>query len=350
MTALAMRMSRSTNGVSKIHGSVARRMWQGLFPGRSAEEVPITHVTNGVHVPSWISPLMRRLLDEYLMPGWQTHGRVTDPATWAAVDRIPDAELWAVRQEYGRWLAHWVRSKTVTDRLTRGDAMEYAMKAANTFDAEVLTLGFARRLATYKRLHLLIQDPERMLRLLDAPQPIQLLFAGKAHPRDDDAKRVLARMFDLKSDPRIGGRVAFLEDYDIGLASILTNGCGVWINLPRPPLEASGTSGMKAACNGVLNLSVLDGWWAEAYDGGNGWAIDGSEDADAAAKDARDAAALFDLLEREVIPMYYDRDAAGIPHAWIARIKASLRTIGPRFCATRMLDEYVRKIYAPAQP
>ena len=228
--------------------------------------------------------------------------------------------------------------------------MEYAMKAANTFDAEVLTLGFARRLATYKRLHLLIQDPERMLRLLDAAQPIQLLFAGKAHPRDDDAKRVLARMFDLKSDPRLGGRVAFLEEYDIGLASILTNGCGVWINLPRPPLEASGTSGMKAAYNGELNLSVLDGWWAEAYDGSNGWAIDGSEDADAAAKDARDAAALFDLLEREIIPMYYDRDAAGIPHAWIARIKASLRTIGPRFCATRMLDEYARKIYTPAQP
>ena len=350
MTALAMRMSRSTNGVSKIHGGVARRMWQGLFPGRSREEVPISHVTNGIHVPSWISPLMRRLLDEYLMPGWQTHERVTDPATWAAVDKIPDAELWAVRQEYSRWLAHWVRSKTVTDRLGRGDSMEYAMKAATTFDAEVLTLGFARRLATYKRLHLLIQDPEKMLRLLDGPQPIQLLFAGKAHPRDDDAKRVLAGMFNLKSDPRLGGRVAFLEDYDIGLASILTNGCGVWINLPRPPLEASGTSGMKAACNGVLNLSVLDGWWAEAYDGSNGWAIDGSEDVDAAAKDARDAAALFDLLEREVIPMYYDRDPAGIPHAWIAHIKASLRTIGPRFCATRMLDDYVRKIYAPAQP
>ena len=350
MTALAMRMSRSTNGVSKVHAGVARHMWQGLFPGRSAEEVPITHVTNGVHVPTWISPLMRRLLDEYLVPGWHTHERITDPATWEAVDRIPDAALWAVRQEYGKRLAHWVQSKTVTDRLTRGDAMEYAMKAASTFDAEVLTLGFARRLATYKRLHLLIQDPERMLRLLAAPRSIQLLFAGKAHPRDEEAKRVLARMFGLKSDPRLGGRVAFLEDYDIGLASILTNGCGVWINLPRPPLEASGTSGMKAACNGVVNLSVLDGWWAEAYDGSNGWAIDGSEDADAAAKDARDAAAVFDLLEREVIPMYYDRDAAGIPHAWIARIKASLRTIGPRFCATRMLDEYVRSVYAPAQP
>ena len=349
MTALAMRMSRSTNGVSAIHAGVARRMWKGLFPGRSAEEVPITHVTNGVHVPTWISPLMRRLLDEYLMPGWHTHERITDPSTWAAVDRIPDAQLWAVRQEYGRWLAHWVRSKTVTDRLARGDVMEYAMKAATTFDAEVLTLGFARRVATYKRLHLLTQDPERMLSLLVGPRPIQLLFAGKAHPRDEDAKRVLARMFDLKSDPRLGGRVAFLEDYDIGLATILTNACGVWINLPRPHLEASGTSGMKAACNGVLNLSVLDGWWAEAYDGSNGWAIDGTEDSDAGAKDARDAAALFDLLIREIIPMYYDRDTTGIPHGWIARIKASLRTIAPRFCATRMLDEYVHRVYTPIE-
>ncbi|HQR23746.1 MAG TPA: alpha-glucan family phosphorylase [Steroidobacteraceae bacterium] len=350
MTALAIRMSRSTNGVSKIHAGVARRMWQGLFPGRSAEEVPITQVTNGVHVPSWISPMMRRLLDQYLVPGWHTHERITDPATWAAVDRIPDAELWAVRQEYSRRLARWVRSRTVTDRLTRGDVMDYALKAANSFDGEALTLGFARRLATYKRLHLLFQDPGRMLSLLDAPRPIQVLIAGKAHPRDDDAKRVLSRMFNLKSDPRIGGRVAFLEDYHVGLASILTSGCGVWINLPRPPLEASGTSGIKAAFNGVLNLSVLDGWWAEAYDGSNGWAIDGGEDADTAAKDARDAAALFDLLEREVIPMYYDRDASGVPHAWVARIKASLRTIGPRFCATRMLDEYARGIYAAAQP
>jgi starch phosphorylase len=235
----------------------------------------------------------------------------------------------------------------VADRLSRGDPMDYAVKAANTFDAGVLTLGFARRLATYKRLHLLIHDPERMLHLLTAPHPIQLLFAGKAHPRDDDAKRVLARMFTLKGDPRLGGRVAFFEDYDIGLASILTNGCGLWVNLPRPPLEASGTSGMKAAFNGVLNLSVLDGWWAEAYDGGNGWSIDGAHDADEGAKDARDGAALFDLLEREIIPLYYHRDAAGVPRAWVARIKASLRTIGPRFCATRMLDEYVRSIYTP---
>jgi starch phosphorylase len=195
-------------------------------------------------------------------------------------------------------------------------------------------------------LNLLIQDPERFLRLLDGPRPIQLLYAGKAHPKDDDAKRMVVQLFNLKSDPRIGGRVAFLEDYDIGLASILTAGCDVWVNLPRPPLEASGTSGMKAAFSGTLNLSVLDGWWAEAYDGSNGWAIDSTEDANPAAADARDAAALFDLLEREVIPLFYDRDALGIPRGWVARIKASLRTIGPRFCATRMLDEYERNIYS----
>jgi starch phosphorylase len=348
MTTLAIRMSRSTNGVSKIHGGVSRGMWQGLFPGRSADEVPITHVTNGVHLASWISPLMRRLLDEYLVPGWHAWDRITDPATWAGVDKIPDEQLWSVRREYANWLAHWVRSKTVTDRLTRGDVMEYALKAANTFSSEVLTLGFARRLATYKRLHLLLQDRERLLRLLDAHHPVQLLFAGKAHPRDDEAKRVLVGMFELKPDPRLGGRVAFLEDYDMGLASILTNGCGVWVNLPRPPLEASGTSGIKAAFNGVLNLSVLDGWWAEAYDGSNGWGIDGTDDADTSRKDARDAAAFFDLLEKEVIPLFYHRDAAGVPRGWIARIKSSLRTIGPRFCATRMVDDYVQSIYTAA--
>jgi len=345
MTAMAIRTSRSTNAVSRIHGGVSRRMWQSLYPRHRDEDVPITHVTNGVHLASWISPLMRRLLDEYLAPGWHTPERITDPATWMGVDRIPDERLWAVRREYSSWLAHWVRSRTVTDRLARGDVMEYALKAASIFDPDVLTLGFARRLATYKRLHLLNQDPERMLRLLNAPRPIQLLYAGKAHPRDDEAKRVLAGMFRLKSDPRRGGRVAFIEDYDIGLASILTNGCGVWINLPRPPLEAGGTSGIKAAFNGVLNVSVLDGWWAEAYDGSNGWAIDGGGEADTARKDERDAAALFDLLEKEIIPMFYERDAAGVPRGWIARIKSSLRTIGPRFCAARMLNEYVDRIY-----
>jgi starch phosphorylase len=345
MTALAIRMSRSTNGVSRIHGAVSRRMWHSLFPGKSIDEVPIRHVTNGVHALSWIAPSMRRLLDQYLPSGWHVPERITDPDTWKAVDRIPDDELWEVRCATSKRMVGWVKSKTVTDRLTRGDTMEYVMKAASAFEADVLTLGFARRVATYKRLHLLIHEPERFLRLLDGPRPIQLLFAGKAHPRDDDAKRIVVHLFNLKSDPRVGGRVAFVEDYDIGLASILTAGCDLWVNLPRPPMEASGTSGIKAAFSGALNLSVLDGWWAEAYDGSNGWAIDGTEDLNVEAKDARDAAALFDLLEREVIPLFYERDAQGIPRGWIARIKASLQTIGPRFCATRMLDEYVRDVY-----
>jgi starch phosphorylase len=345
MTSLAIRLSRSTNAVSRIHGEVSRRMWHSLFPGRSVEHVPIRHVTNGVHLPSWTAPSMRRLLDQYLPPGWHTVERITDPDTWKAVDGIPDEHIWAVRRGTSKRLVGWVKSKTVTDRLTRGDTMEYVMKAAKAFDPDVLTLGFARRVATYKRLYLLIQDRERFLRLLEGPRPIQLLYAGKAHPKDDEGKRLIVQLFGLKSDARTGGRVAFMEDYDMGLASILTAGCDVWVNLPRPPLEASGTSGIKAAFSGTLNLSVLDGWWAEAYDGSNGWAIDGTEDPNAEAKDARDAAALFDLLEREVIPLYYERDSQGIPRGWVARIKASLRTIGPRFCATRMLDEYVRDIY-----
>ena len=347
MTALAIRMSRSINGVSRIHGEVSRRMWQSLFPGRSIGDVPITHVTNGVHLPSWISPQMRRLLDRYMPRDWHRQERVMDPATWKAVDTIPDEELWTVRRETSSRLAGWVRSQTVTDRLTRGDSMDYATMAARKFDPDVLTLGFARRLAAYKRLHIFIQDPERMMRLLDGPHPIQFLYAGKAHPRDDEAKRLLVQMFQFKSDPRRGGRVAFIEDYDIGIGSLLTSGCDVWVNLPRPPLEASGTSGIKAAVNGTLNLSVLDGWWAEAWDGTNGWGIAAAEDPNHAVVDARDATAFYELLEKEVVPLFYERDARGVPRGWVARMKASLRTIGPRFCATRMLDEYVRNIYPP---
>ena len=345
MTPLAIRMSRSVNGVSRIHGHVSRRMWQRLFAGRSVDDVPISHVTNGAHLPSWIAPALRGLLDRYLGPDWNSQGRVMDPATWAGVDSIPDEEFWAARMDASERLIRWVRSQTVTDRLTRGDSLEYSHKAAVTMDPNFLTIGFARRLAAYKRLHLITRDPERIMRMLEGPRPMQFLFAGKAHPKDEGAKAILQTMFKLKPDPRVGGRVAFLEDYDMGVASLMVSGCDVWCNLPRPPLEASGTSGMKAAFNGTLNLSVLDGWWAEAYDGTNGWAIDGTEDPNADAKDARDASALYDLLEKEVIPLFYNRDANGIPRGWVARMKASLKTIGPQFCATRMVDEYVRNIY-----
>jgi starch phosphorylase len=349
MTALAIRMSRSINGVSKIHGGVSRQMWQDLFKARSADEVPITHVTNGAHLPSWLYLPYRRLLDKYLEPGWYEQQRVTNPATWAAIENIPDEELWAARMEVNSHLIGVVKSQSITDRLTRGDDMEYVLKAAKAFDSNVLTIGFARRLATYKRLYLVTRDTERTLRLLGGSRPIQFVFAGKAHPRDEDAKRTLKEMFSLKNDPRareiVGSRVVFLEDYDMGTASLLVAGCDVWVNLPRPPLEASGTSGMKAAFNGTLNLSVLDGWWAEAYDGTNGWGIDGTEDPNHEAKDARDVTAFYDLLEKEVVPLFYDRDGQGIPRGWVKRMKACIRTIAPRFCATRMMDEYVAKIY-----
>jgi starch phosphorylase len=320
-------------------------MWQALFPDCAVEDVPITHVTNGAHLPSWIAPPLRRLLDRYLAPGWNNPKRVTDPATWQAIEEIPDGELWAVRMELSTRLINWIKSQSVIDRLTRVDSMDYVLKAAQTLDPNVLTLGFARRLATYKRLHLVTHDAQRVLRLLEGPNPIQFVFAGRAHPRDEEAKRMLQQMFELKGDARVAGRVAFMEDYDMGIASIMVAGCDVWINLPRPPLEASGTSGMKAAFNGTLNLSVLDGWWAEAFDGTNGWGIDGTEDQDIYAKDSRDAATFYDLLEHEVIPLFYDRDENGVPRGWVKRMKACIRTIAPRFCATRMLNEYVTTIY-----
>jgi starch phosphorylase len=264
---------------------------------------------------------------------------------WAAIDAIPDQELWAVRNEQRARLVTFVRERSVTDRLARGEPLSYAELAARTFDPGALTIGFARRVALYKRLDLLIQDPPRALALLGGARPIQVVIAGKAHPRDDEAKRALQLIFGLKDAAVVGARVTFLEDYEMHIAQALVSGCDVWLNLPRPPLEASGTSGMKAALNGGLNLSVLDGWWIEAFDGQNGWAIDSQPAPDARTQDARDAEALYGLLEREVVPQFYERDAAGLPRRWIQRIKHSLRTIGPRFCTARMVNDYLVKVY-----
>jgi starch phosphorylase len=343
VTPMALRLSRAANGVSRRHGGVARATWQGLYPGRVA---PIGHVTNGVHLPTWMAPAMRDLLQSHLGPGWEA--RAAEPATWAAVERIPDEELWAVRQGLRRQLVQYARERSTVDRLSRGDSIEYAEAAANTFEPEVLTVGFARRLATYKRLYLLTYDRARALQLLQGERPIQILIAGKAHPQDEEAKRVVQQqLFPLRAAEVVGRRVCYLEDHDLAMAIELARGCDVWINLPRPPLEASGTSGMKVALNGGLNLSVLDGWWEEACDNSNGWGIDGAVDADHAAQDARDAAALYDLLEREVVPLFYNRDANGIPRGWLRRIKHSLATIGPRFCSQRMLEEYAATVYRP---
>ena len=339
MTELALRVSRPVTAVRARHGEVARAMWRGV----ARDDAPIRHVTNGVHLPTWMAPPMRALLARHLGEGWEA--RAADPGTWAPLEGIPDEELWGVRERLRRALVDFVRERSVLDRLARGEAIDYVEAAAQSFDPGVLTIGFARRVAAYKRLHLLIHDRERALGLLGGARPIQVVLAGKAHPRDEPAKDLIREIFTLKHDPVVGRRVVFLEDYDVSMAQVLVAGCDVWVNLPRPPQEACGTSGMKAALNGGLNLAVLDGWWAEACDGANGWAIRSPEGLDERAQDARDAGDLYDLLECEIVPLFHARDEGGIPRAWVARVRASLRTIGPRFCAARMLDDYATGVW-----
>ncbi len=343
VTQAALRMSRAANGVSRRHGEVARAMWAPMWPDRGVDKVPITHVTNGAHVPTWIGPPMRELLDKYLGAGW--FSRATDPSTWAAVDDIPDRELWEARERQRAELVRFVRVRSVSDRLARSDSRDYVLKAAKAFDDDVLTLGFARRVATYKRLDLLMRDLDWTMSILGGERRIQVVLAGKAHPKDDPGKRALQHLFELKQVPIVGERVVFLDDYDLASGVALTRGCDVWLNLPRPPLEASGTSGMKSVMNGGLQLSVLDGWWAEGYDGENGWAIGGEVDFDHDAQDKRDSDTFHRLLANEVLPAFCERDEHGLPQAWLRRIRNSLRTLGPAFCGARMLRDYVQGPY-----
>ncbi|MBI2761947.1 MAG: alpha-glucan family phosphorylase [Chloroflexi bacterium] len=343
MTQLAMRTSSAANGVSRLHGEVARTMWRPLWPDRAVEDVPVEHVTNGVHLPTWMAPAMQELLEKHLGAGWRT---ATGPGAWAAIDNIPDEDLWATRCRLRENLVRYVRGRSIWDRLGRGESVGYAESAAQSWDPNRIVVGFARRIATYKRLYLLSIDPQRSVRLISGHHPIQMVIAGKAHPQDEEAKRTVQHIFGLDDLPNVGEQVVFLEDYDMDMATRLVRGCDVWVNLPRPPMEASGTSGMKSALNGGLQLSVLDGWWAEAYDGANGWAIGGQDGLDPAAQDARDAAAFLDLLEYEVLPLFYARDGHGIPHCWVQRIKQSLKTIGPPFTATRMLGDYAARYSA----
>jgi starch phosphorylase len=343
LTVLALRMSRAANAVSRRHGEVARAMWSQLWPERLVAEVPIVHVTNGVHLPTWMANPMRALLDRHLDPGWLEHP--ADPWRWAGIGAIPDAELWAVRNRLRAELVEFVRTRSVADRLARGEPIDYVEQAALKFDPQVLTVGFARRVASYKRLHLLVASTARALALLAGPRPIQVVIAGKAHPADDGAKRMVQSIFALKHQPLAGARVAFLEDYDLDMARKIVAGCDVWVNLPRPPLEASGTSGMKAMLNGALNLSVLDGWWSEGFQGTNGWAIRSEPGPDEAIQDARDADALYCLLEQEVVPLFHERDALGIPAGWVQHIKTSLRSLGPTFNTARTLSDYLVQMY-----
>jgi len=341
ITQLALRTSHRANGVSARHGEVARHMWRGLFKAHADADVPIGHVTNGVHVPTWIGAPMRALLDERLGAGWRE--RVAEPATWAPVDDLDDAALAAARRAQREALIALLRERTPGERFARGEELAYAEEGASAFDPDVLTIGFARRVATYKRLVLLVHDPQRALGLLHGRHPVQIVIAGKAHPHDEPAKRLIQQLLHLRGAAGIAHRVVFLADYDLASAAALVQGCDLWINVPRPPLEASGTSGMKSVLNGGLQLSVRDGWWAEAYDGANGWALDGAVDDDHVAQDARHADGLYALMEQEIVPAFYDDGGA----LWAERQRASLRTLAPRFSAARMLADYAATMYSP---
>jgi starch phosphorylase len=348
MTVLALRCSRRANAVSSLHGEVSRAMWNGLWPARAEDEVPIGHITNGVHVHTWLAPQMRNLFDRHLGPDWAHSSG--EPLVWEKIEGVEDGELWETHQVLKARLLGFVRNRSVWQAQRRGEPADGVEAARGVLSLDVLTIGFARRFATYKRAGMVFSDLEQMASLINDPQlPVQLVFAGKAHPQDVPGKKVLQQVAELTRNPRFAGKVVFLEDYDINVARHLVQGVDVWLNNPRRPLEASGTSGMKVVLNGGLNLSVLDGWWAEAYDGSNGFAIGMGETHSAAeTHDRMDAEALYRALTEVVIPLYYQRDRDGLPRGWIARIKAAIRTLGWRFNADRMVMDYVRNCYIPA--
>jgi starch phosphorylase len=353
MTVLALRLAGRTNGVSQIHGEVSRRMWQPVWPHRPVEEVPIAAITNGAHVPSWISTTLKKLFAEHLGPDWEQ--RHDDPALWEDLDRIPDEVLWAAHQHLKAKLLAFVDARTRLRWRAGEMAASQVLASGTLLDPEALTIGFARRFATYKRATLIFRDVQRLKRILHAERrPVQLVFAGKAHPADGGGKQFIQQVYQFAQDPEFGGRIAFLEDYDLHMARFLVQGVDVWLNNPRRPNEASGTSGMKAAMNGVPNLSVLDGWWPESYhpaDGGraaNGWAFGEAQYDNWDTQDEIDSQALYRLLEEEVVPLYYDRDSAGTPRGWVKVMVEAMRTSIAAFSMRRMIKEYVEQMYLPA--
>jgi starch phosphorylase len=347
MTALALRSAGKVNAVSELHGQVTREMWAPMWPDVPEPARPVAAVTNGVHVPTWIAADLAALFATYLGSNWMD--KQDDPALWEGVYAIPDHELWAVRQNLRRYLFTFIRERARQRWTVDRVGTSRVVAAGTLLESEALTIGFARRFAGYKRPELIFHDPERLARILNAAErPVQIVFAGKSHPADDIGKHHLQRVYRRALDPAFGGRVAFVDDYDLHVAHFLVQGCDVWLNNPRKPLEASGTSGMKAAINGVPHLSIGDGWWAEGFNGSNGWLIDGGDHGDDHdATDRADAEALYGLLEDEVVPAFYDRDAAGVPLRWLATIKESIRSVAPRFSARRMVKEYVERMYAP---
>jgi starch phosphorylase len=348
MTVLALRTTGKANGVSRLHGEVSRRIWQGVWPEVPEPEVPIGHVTNGVHTETWLHPGLTRLLDKHLDAGWRD--RIDDPETWRAVARIPDAALWQQHNEAKEEMLALVRERRVRQLVRQGASAAEVSAAECLLDPRALTIGFARRFATYKRATLIFRDQERLKRILNDPnQPVQIIFSGKAHPADDPGKAFIQTISELSRQPGFAGRIVFVEDYDANLARHLVSGADIWLNNPRRPMEASGTSGQKAGLNGIPNFSVLDGWWREGYDGQNGWTIgvdaDGSSEP---AQDEVDALSLYATLENCIIPLYYRRDQAGLPSGWLAMMRSSTASIGPGFSTHRMLKEYVGGYYMPS--
>ena len=345
MPVLAIRLSGQVNGVSRMHGEVSRGLWNDLWPDRDAERVPIRHITNGVHVSTWMSHHLSELFSTQLGPDWVQH--VDQPEFWSGVLGLDDAALWAMHTELKTLLLRNIRDVARRRWVEQWKTESLHLVGAGTLlDERALTIGFARRFATYKRANLIFRNVERLRRLLVDPwRPVQIVFAGKAHPADEPGKKVLQQVYEFTRDPRFEGRVAFIEDYEMHLAHRLVQGVDLWLNLPRVPLEASGTSGMKAALNGVPQLSTLDGWWHEGYEGKNGWAIPSAAEGEDA--DAADADALYLLLEDQVVPLYYTRDPRGIPLGWVEKMKHAVRVAGERFTAQRMVQQYATQCYVP---
>jgi starch phosphorylase len=350
MPILALKLSEYRNGVSELHGQVARKMWSVLWPDRKDEDVPIMAITNGIHTETWLARRMGVLFSRYLGADWADH--LDDPGLWAKIENIPDEELWRVRRHLKRKLVAYTIDRARGQWQSAQKHPVQTIASGVLLDPYALTIGFARRFATYKRADLFLHDYERLLKIVtNERRPVQFIFAGKAHPADDPGKQMIQRVYRAVKDARFGGRLAFLEDYDMNIARYLVQGVDVWLNNPRKPREASGTSGMKAALNGVLNFSVLDGWWREGYNGHNGWAIgeDAPEDLTPEEQDAFDANSLYDTLENEIVPLYYEqRSADDLPAEWIARMKENIRTLAGQFSTRRMVKEYMVNMYEPA--
>ncbi len=349
MTVLALKMAGFANGVSELHGHVSRKMWQDIWPNLPVEEVPIKHITNGIHTKSWISHDLADLYDFYLGPKWGKDPQDKE-GLWNRVDRIPDTELWGTHERRRERLVSFARKRLVNQMKRRGATQLELKKAEEVLNPKTLTIGFSKRFATYKRADLIFRDIERLKKiLLDKDRPVQLIFAGKAHPSDIPGKKIIQKIIHYAKEEELRNHIVFIEDYDISVARYLVQGCDVWLNNPIRPLEASGTSGMKAAANGVINCSVLDGWWCEGYTTENGWAIGtGEEYSDQEQQDNVESNQIYSLLEKEIVPAFYNRGFDGLPREWITKMKSCIKTIAPIFSTSRMVSQYVQDFYVPA--